>query len=81
MAERPPAGGEPSPKRIREYVRTGGAFCPWCGNNEALHPLDHPVHVGSEFTYPVEHHLRCLACGREWTDLYQLVTVQFERKH
>lgn len=78
MASQPPAGDQLTPAAVNKYVQSGGAYCPHCRSNDALQAEGHPVHLGPEYIYQITQRMKCLSCGRQWNDLYKLITIEKE---
>jgi hypothetical protein len=76
---KPPAGGQTPRMKISDYVSASGTLCPYCGRSDGLEAQGPPRHIGVEFVYPIVQDIHCLSCGRLWTELYQLVSLE-ERK-
>src|SRR5262249_10903994 len=52
----------------RQYVRQGGARCPYCGSEEILAGT-----IRSDFVITVD--VDCQACHREWQERYDLAAL------
>lgn len=63
----------PSENEFRKYVENGGGACPFCGSGDI---------EGDSYDYEaaqVWQVVHCLACGEEWTDVYELRRVEVWR--
>jgi transposase-like protein len=59
-------------KKIREYVKSGGNYCPFCGSEDITggdRNTDGGVH--SQEIY-------CQGCKKDWQDVYSLTGIYVE---
>lgn len=62
---------------FQEYVWTGGASCPWpdCESGQIESYARESLSFDSE---GMDNRVRCNECGREWTELYRLVSISLD---
>lgn len=61
-----------SPEKVRQYLRTGGNHCPFCGSDQ----IDSgPIGVSDEYNEGCAI-VECLDCKKQWKDIYKLVTIE-----
>ena len=53
------------------YLNEGGSRCPFCNSDQIEGAGSFEYESGSIWQY-----VRCLACDREWTDVYTLTDVE-----
>lgn len=58
--------------KIREYVRKGGNYCPYCGSNQ-LQASSLSMPDDDIFAYST---VECLSCHKVWEDLYKLTSIE-----
>ena len=59
------------PKKAKQdYIKSKGMHCPYCRSGN----IDAGAFDGEGPTQPV----RCLDCGRRWTDTYVLIGIEEE---
>ena len=60
----------PSKKKIKAYVKSGGAVCPSCGADEIT---GDSWEADADFA---TQEVSCGACNFSWKDLYKLVGIE-----
>ena len=62
---------------FQQYVWTGGTTCPWpeCGGGDIESYAPEILSFDSE---GMNDRVRCNECGRQWTDLYRLVSISVD---
>lgn len=71
--ECPKKGPEEPEQRETDYLKHGGAKCPYCESNDIEAGHMEWTSSGSAFQ-----EVNCNDCGKEWKDLYNLTSVEFE---
>jgi hypothetical protein len=62
---------------FQEYVWTGGTTCPW-PDCESGHVESYARESLSFDSEGMDNHVRCNECGRDWTELYRLVSISVD---
>jgi C4-type Zn-finger protein len=62
----------PRPVDADEYVAKGGTECPFCRCGGNLHTGEFSGPDGNATAYL---NVKCLDCGKEWTDVYTLSSI------